>query len=121
VKTSELPQDSVADLERETERVRDAASGSVGYKWDEASTYCASLTLAGSGWRLPTKSELLSILEVQYTPTINPAAFPNTRAARFWSSSPDAAAAGNVWYVSFADGISGSQSPSYTAIVRCVR
>src|SRR5262249_7856188 len=47
--------------------------------WTDAQTYCANLALAGGGWRVPTKIELLSI--VDYTknqPAINPTPFPAT-------------------------------------------
>lgn len=97
------------------------------YTWDDAKTYCASLTLAGGGWRLPTKDELLSIVDASFgvrreDPLIDPTAFPNTPSAAFWSSSSSPyVGTGFAWAVHFNDGSSTSEPPSSTYRVRCVR
>jgi hypothetical protein len=94
-----------------------------------AKTYCAGLgpTLGGTGWRLPTIKELVSI--VDYTkPTetgfmIDRTAFftmPND-VEWFWSSTPVANSATSVWIVSFIMGYSYDHDVSYAANVRCVR
>jgi hypothetical protein len=47
-----------------------------------AENYCATLPLAGGGFRLPTVSELRTILDVtRIAPAIDPSAFPNTPTA----------------------------------------
>jgi hypothetical protein len=93
--------------------------------WAEAKTYCAGLSLSGGGWRLPTKSELESI--VNYN-TSNPAidqsanAFPNTPADYFWTASLYVGSSGYAWNISFNEGYSyGSGRTSFTHWVRCVR
>ena len=68
----------------------------------EAVAYCAGLSLDGSGWRLPTYTELNSILDttVAYPPLINKAAFPNTPAEDFMTSSlPCSGNCGTSYYI----------------------
>jgi len=56
--------------------------------WDEACTYCDSLTLAGySDWRLPSKKELMSIVDYgKYDPSIDTTYFSKTNSEYYWSS-----------------------------------
>lgn len=91
--------------------------------WIGAMSDCSGLTLAGGGWRLPTVSELATIVDVRRrAPAIDTAAFPGALNDHYWSSSPDAAyATTGVWEVDFSDGHSHPvlQNPEYQA--RCVR
>jgi hypothetical protein len=50
------------------------------FTYSQAYTYCQDLALAGyGGWRLPTRIELASIVDVGRTvPSIDPTAFPGT-------------------------------------------
>jgi hypothetical protein len=94
------------------------------YTWDDAASYCTGLTLAGGAWRLPTRIELVSL--VDYTvpnPVIDQSAFPDTPADYFWSSSPYAGDATNAWNVNFrfSDGIADKSEKSKAHRVRCVR
>jgi hypothetical protein len=45
------------------------------YDWDGARTYCAGLNLGGTGWRVPTRNELVTIISAlvvsNSTPTGN--------------------------------------------------
>ena len=54
-------------------------------------------SLCGYGeWRMPSKDELLGLVNLSASPTINASYFPNTPAAVFWSGTPlagDAASA----------------------------
>jgi hypothetical protein len=89
----------------------------------DAQTYCLS---AGSGFRLPTLKELLSIVDHTVTSgaPINQTAFPNTPTEGFWSSPPCDGSPCPEWGVSFITG-SGStffdDGTSLTLKVRCVR
>lgn len=93
------------------------------YSWDAAKSYCTGLALAGqSGWRLPTRRELLSIADrTRSTPAIDAVAFANTPADLFWTASPYAGKPGDAWYVYFDVGLSGSSGTASTYRVRCVR
>jgi Protein of unknown function (DUF1566) len=79
------------------------------YAWLAAQNYCANLTLAGGGWRVPSIKELATLvdLEVPYPgplgvePAIDTHAFPNTPATQFWSSSPLVGQTESAWYVDF--------------------
>ena len=93
--------------------------------WADAKSYCAGLSLAGGGWRLPTKAELESIIDFgSVDPAIDKAAFPDTRAGHFWSSSAYVGASGGAWAVNFIVGVSFNYDvdvTSDTKFVRCVR
>jgi hypothetical protein len=103
--------------------------------WADAKTYCAGVgaSLGGTGWRIPTRSELLTIVDFSRTnPSIDPTAFSSTATTTpttyFWSSSPyrsssqaDAGTSGMVWYVDFFDGASDGYPDVAGFRVRCVR
>lgn len=94
------------------------------YTWADAKAYCQSLSLAGlAKWRLPTRKELQSIVDVSvYYPSIDPVAFPSTPMVEFWSSSAYAiGTGGTAWYVAFSHGFTGAYSTSNSYQVRCVR
>lgn len=58
--------------------------------WEDSRAYCAALSLAGTGWRLPTKGELLALQDPSYLQqTIDPVAFPNPPLEYIWSSTPE--------------------------------
>jgi hypothetical protein len=89
-----------------------------------AQTYCGSAavsaSLGGTGWRLPTVKELVTIVDYSQAtaPMIDPNAFPGTPSAIFWSSSPVPGFTSYVWGVDFKTGRMGSAIKSE---VRCVR
>lgn len=94
--------------------------------WDTAGTYCDGLNLGGhSDWRLPTKKELMSIVDysIPYPgPTINTTYFSNTKSSYYWSSTTYAKYPYGAWLVRFSDGFVGSYYKShYDNYVRCVR
>jgi hypothetical protein len=98
------------------------------YAWADAKTYCSgvgtSLNLSGTGWRLPTVKELLSIVDYSssLSPMIDPIVFPSTAAARFWSLSQTPSDPYYPWVVDFSAGKLGWNNPSLvTNYVRCVR
>lgn len=94
------------------------------FTWADAGGYCAALGIAGGGFRLPTRIELLSI--VDYTvdrPTIDITGFANAPPERFWSASPFAGATDNAWLVNFGfgTGVVFADATSAKYRVRCVR
>jgi hypothetical protein len=77
----------------------------------------------GAGWRLPTRLELLSL--VDYTiaapgPTISPI-FTHTPDAVFWTSSNYAGDPGDAWTIGFDAGYSDYAVRDSTSLSRCVR
>jgi hypothetical protein len=88
-----------------------------------AKTAC---TMLGSGWRLPTKKELLTLVDPTVplgtaVPAIDPIAFPNTPPEAFlWSSSPLAGSADSAWGVQVT-GIAVNRPDTSLYNVRCVR
>lgn len=111
---------------------RDASSSRAGCAngttctWAEAKAYCSSLILGGvKGWRLPTRVELLTI--VDYTvnnPPLDATIFPLPLSLirDFWTSTPSAQYPDDVgWQVSFRDGSSYKSDGRMDEGVRCVR
>jgi len=89
-------------------------------KWQDAANYCAGLSLDNNDYRLPTREELLSIVESTRTnPSIDTTAFPDTPAILFWSSSQQDTS-GNVLGVHFNIGNSYGTQFTAAAAVRCV-
>jgi hypothetical protein len=94
------------------------------YTWTDAGTYCAGLSLNGTGWRLPTARELFSLVDrTKWAPAIDPTAFPGTPPDSFWSSTNvPSFAYTKPWSVYFYNGSVGSGGdPSTPQYVRCVR
>jgi hypothetical protein len=87
---------------------------------------------AGTGWRLPTYKELLTLVDdvshgeyeggTIVQKLIDRAAFPGTPGKRFWSStkSPDLPTA-QGYSVDFGTGMAGKEDPATPRLVRCVR
>lgn len=89
------------------------------YTWDGAMQTFGD---SGTGWRLPTATELNGIVEKRCeAPTINDAVFPSTSPTPFWSSTLNEADAGKARYVDFHYGDSYSASILSRHKVRLVR
>ncbi len=93
------------------------------YTQAEAASYCQALTIGDCAeWRLPTKLELLSIVDyTRVNPAIDVMAFVGTENDFYWSSTPSAGSPDFAWYVSFAEGNTANGSTSEPHRVRCVR
>ena len=88
-----------------------------------AATYCAGLgsSLGGTGWRLPTVKELLTLVDFARDTVIDSTAFPNTPANYFWTSTAVTGAPTSVWVVNFSNGETGTDFTVRSFVVRCVR
>jgi hypothetical protein len=101
----------------------------VGQKWNGTTcigkakefTFDEAEKLAGQDWRLPTKDELLTLVDLSAgRPTINHKAFPNTPAANVWTCSPYTFYSDYSWLVDFNNGYPNG-SATYVNGVRLVR
>jgi hypothetical protein len=95
------------------------------YTWDAAKTFCSGL---GSGWRLPTAKELLTLVDAQAyhaeatTTVIDNAAFPATSVdVDWWSSTTVASASSQAWAVNFAVGDLEVADKTAELHARCVK
>ncbi len=96
--------------------------------WDAAKSYCAALTLAGHTWRLPTRIELLSIVDfTRVGSAIDSSAFPGTPSGAYhWTSSPwvvsqIATKPQDSWIVNFYEGLTSNAGARDAAeFARCV-
>ena len=102
---------------------RDAAPGT--YTLEMAKAYCTSSAVAGfSDWRLPTRIELVSIVDdTAVNPAINATVFPDTPEDYTWTSTPLFVDSAGVWSVHFAgyEYYSNAADTSNQQPARCVR
>jgi Protein of unknown function (DUF1566) len=96
------------------------------YSFQGAYSYCAGLSLGGAGtWRLPTRWELLTIVDSSlFKPAANLAIFPTVLPQRYWTgfgTTNDKTGVASTYVVNFYDGSSewGGATGANTAI--CVR
>lgn len=89
-----------------------------------AARYCEELDLDGGGFRLPTRMELVSLLDVwNESPAIDAQVFPETLADKHWTSSPYADGPSFAWVVHFGFSTSHvlAEPVEQPHPVRCVR
>jgi hypothetical protein len=97
------------------------------YTWDAAKTYCQTLSLAGTGWRLPTMKELQTIVDYSQSTVflIDATAFGALANHPFWTSSTVAETLTDsqltAWVVIFAYGTTSYMGRMFPNLVRCVR
>ena len=83
-----------------------------------------SVTRCGfnTGWRLPTRRELLSIvLNDSSNPSVDASYFPSTESNWYWTSDTYAPGPSNAWVVDFIGGGSTAFDKTSTLYVRLVR
>lgn len=101
------------------------AAPSTTLTWSNATAYCGSnvANLPGSRWRLPTMTELQTLIDDSQSSgtMIDPHDFQGTPAAQFWTSSLDANTPGAIWIVDFKFGFTSSIDQTTQTYLRCVR
>jgi hypothetical protein len=82
------------------------------FTWFDALAVAKDSAFAGNNdWRLPSKQELMSIVdETCFFPSINELVFPNTAPRSVWSSTTITAFPANAWFVEFGYASSGHGS-----------
>lgn len=76
----------------------------------------------GEGWRLPTRKELESLIDItRHDPAIDTDKYPDTKSSSYWSSSPCAWNESARWVVGFFGGSVGANPQDDGACVRAVR
>ena len=91
--------------------------------WFQAASYCDALTVGGrDDWRLPSRIELVSLIDITQSQSgnIDTLAFPNSALEGFWTCTPGPAMPTIAWIVDFFNGMSGSQPKLSRMRVRCV-
>ncbi len=94
------------------------------YRWKKAAEACAKLRIGDHGdWRLPTRVELLTLVDdTRYSPAIDTAFFPKCPSECFWTSTTAACSPGDcAWVVNFNNGDSSWSHQGYEYCVRAVR
>ena len=95
--------------------------------WSDALAFCPMLALGGfSDWRMPTETELVSLIDYSLGndgthAAVNATAFPSTPTGAFWSSTPEVGTSSGVWIVKFGDGSTNTTSATASLSLRCVR
>ena len=90
--------------------------------WQEAKNICTTnlAGLPGTGWRMPTGHELLTLVDRQAgPPTIDPI-FPTTPEEKYWTTAVQTAANPAAFVVDFKGG-AGHVAVTDVHLVRCVR
>jgi hypothetical protein len=121
-----LPDVTTSNYTIDTDTVLDNTTGlrwqrapaATDYTWENAKGYCAALTLGGlSGWALPTRIELSTLLDLSKAPSINSTAFPGVGTDgfthRYFLTASALAGDGAVLVVDF--GFAGSFSSGSTS------
>ncbi len=122
--TSACTRDNVTGLIWE---VKTTANMDATMTWASAATYAGTANSAGlcgshSGWRVPTRRELLSIVHRgSYRPAIDTNYFPNTASWSYWSSDISAPSSASVWSVKFDVGNTYAHFQGDDDYVRLVR
>lgn len=83
------------------------ASAGRGLSQPQAMVACEAVSIAGGGWRAPTRQELQSFLDLsREKPAFHPPAFPFVKPSWYWSSDLAAWSPGSAWGVGFDAGYS---------------
>src|SRR6185295_15942214 len=89
--------------------------------WQEAKDACEALTLDGGGWRMPTRKELLTLVDdTRSDPAIDTSAF-KCHSAWYWTVTDYKPIEGCAWVVGFDGGDACGDDRGGNGFVRAVR
>ena len=72
------------------------------YEHQQAIDACEAVALVGGGFRLPTRAELLTLVDItRFDPAIDTEAFPDIKGGWFWTSDLAAWSSASAWGVYF--------------------
>ena len=76
------------------------------YEHQQAIDACEAVALVGGGFRLPTRAELLTLVDItKFDPAIDTNTFPDIKGGWFWTSDLCAWSSASAWFVCFYDGV----------------
>jgi hypothetical protein len=115
--------DPAVTLDRITGLTWEAQPVNQDYSWADAKALCDAATTGGhQDWRLPTRIELISLLDVAVSePAIDSSAFPGCESSLYWSSTPSAAFPNRYEAIDFQIGYSYADTAGELHFARCVR
>jgi len=89
----------------------------------KAESYCSNLEIGVyKNWRLPTLTELLSIVDYKrYKPALLKEFNHVNKDTLYWTSTPYVRSSDEYWGVSFKDGATSNATETYDRYVRCVK
>ncbi len=91
------------------------------YDWQQALQYCAQLN-GGQDWRLPTREELLALVDWQQrTPAVPEALRSVTKNNVYWSATTSVDEPDKAYYVSMFSGFSYPNKKIIQGFVRCIK
>ena len=114
----------IAVLDNETSLIWSRAVSKEACTWQQADEIAKSTSVAGVLGRLPTRKELLTLVDdTRYNPAIDTAFFPECPTDDwYWTSTPAAPSPGAcAWYVDFSNGGASWYNRSFSGFVRAVR
>ena len=92
------------------------------FKHQQAIDACAAVEHDGGGFRLPTRAELLTLVDItKFDPAIDTEAFPNIKGGWFWSSDLCAWSSASAWLVLFGYGLVSYNRRYYNGFALAVR
>ncbi len=90
--------------------------------WADAQTHCSTLSLDGGGWRLPTSTELESIVDYgKAGPAVDTVYFNHIISGFYWLSTTYQSDGNGAWLVDFSNGLVSYKAKDSNLYVRCVR